>query len=388
MSPVRAILLNRIVIVLALAGVAVAGTLTYTHFNGEIVPCGGSSSCTTVLQHPSSMWGPIPVAALGLAAYLTILGIAIYRSMIGLTATKTAGLLAYGVGLIGAIVSIGLQVYAKLMIGEFCIWCITSAVIMTLLFMVQAALYQAVYGESVPQESSVAGPSSSRRGDFAVIGVAAVLSLGVMAFSSINAGPGTKGRMKLVDPEKVSKLVEDDAHYRGPENAPITIVEFGDLCCSACQKAFALLTNVEQQYEGKIRIVFRHFPLYQRHKESYRASVYAEFAAEKGKFWEFMTKAYQLPIEEVESATTWDNLLLAVNVDVGEAQRAYADENSPSFKRVYRDLTAANTLGVTVTPTFYVIAEGEKPYSIELSSLMHKLENDPKYRKLLGKGGG
>lgn len=388
MTPVRAILLNRLVIVLALAGVAVAGTLTVTHLRDEIVPCGTSTSCTTVLTHPSSEWFGIPVAAFGLGAYLAILGIAIFRSITGLAQTKSLGMTAYAIGLIGAIVSIGLQVYAKVMIGEYCIWCITSAVIMTLLFMTQAALYQSVAGESAPAESEPASPRSSRKGDFAVIGVAAVAALGVMAFSSMNAGPGAKGAVKKVDPAKVAKLVETDSHYRGPEKAAITIVEFGDLCCSACQKAFALLTNLEQQYEGKIKIIFRHFPLYQKHKESFRASVYAEYAAEQGKFWEFMTKAYQLPIEEVENAAVWDNVLLSVNVDVAEAQKAYGDDKSKAFGRVYRDLEAANSLGITVTPTFYVIAEGEDPYSIELSSLMHRLENDPKYRKLLGKDGG
>lgn len=392
MSPVRAILLNRIAIVLAFAGVAVAGTLTYTHFLGVVPPCGvDGGGCSSVLTHPSSKWGPIPVSAMGLLAYLFILGISIYRSVAGFANSKPAGMAAYSVGLIGAVVSIGLQVYAKLVIGEYCLWCIASAVIMTVLFMVLAGLYQATAGlepVSAAEPERAGTESTGRKGDWAIVGGAAALSAVVMVLAGMNTVAGIRGTDKVIDEDRSSFILAEDSHFRGPETAPITIVEFGDLCCSACQKAFAMLTNIEQQYEGKIKIVFRHFPLYQRHKESYRASVYAEYAAAKGKFWEFMTKAYQLPIEEVENAAVWDNVLLSVNLDVAEAQKQYADDQSEAFQKVHRDLTAANKLGITVTPTFFIIAEGEKPYSAQLSSITHKLENDPKYRRLLGKDGG
>ena len=387
MSPVRATLLNRIVIVLALAGVAVAGTLTYTHFMDVIVPCGKSSGCATVLTHPSSKWGPIPVAALGLGAYLAILGLSIFRSIVGFAKTKTAGTLAYGIGLSGAVVSIGLQVYAKIIIGQYCMWCISSAIIMTLLFMTLAALYSATANlEPAAEPEPSAAPQ--RKGDFAVIGLAAALAIGVMVISGMNVTKGARGTDKPVEEDRVELLVAENSNFRGPKDAKITIVELADMCCSACQKAFALLSNVEKQYEGKIKIVFRHFPLYQKHKESFRAAVYAEYAAQQGKFWEFLSKAYQLPIEEVENSAVWDNVLLSVNLDVAEAQKAYGDENSAAFKKVYEDLKTANSLGVSVTPTLYVIAEGEKPYSTQISNLMYRLENDPKYRKLLGKSGG
>src|SRR5688500_5106928 len=87
MTPVRAALLNRLIIVLCLAGIVVAGTLTYAHYQNLIIPCGTSGGCQDVTNHPSSKWFNQPVALYGLAAYVVLLAISIARAFHGFAKT-------------------------------------------------------------------------------------------------------------------------------------------------------------------------------------------------------------------------------------------------------------------------------------------------------------
>jgi len=76
-------------------------------------------------------------------------------------------------------------------------------------------------------------------------------------------------------------------HVRGPENAPITIVEFSDLQCPACRSAAPLAKAVLEKYPDQVRLVYRHFPLVTIHKYAQVAALTSEVAAEQNKFWEF-----------------------------------------------------------------------------------------------------
>jgi protein-disulfide isomerase len=388
MTPVRAVLLNRIVLVLALVGVVIAGTLTYSHYANIIVPCGLASGCETVAKDASSKWFGIPVALYGLLAYLTIAGIASMRMFIGLEQTQRLGLLSYSISLVGAMVSLGLQIYSGTVIKAWCDWCIASAVTMVLVFIAQAALYQVLSGVENPEPSNHA-LQARKKGYLVVLGLAALLSIAALFVSGmITNKAGSGGKSLVLAETDIPKLVPDDANTKGPADAPITIVEFGDLCCPACQKAFAMLNDVYRQYNGKVRIVFRHFPLYQKHQQSFRAAVYSEYAATKGHFWDYLDRVYQFPPDEMEKKETFENALIGLSMDVGEAEKQFQSESSRGFERVYRDLQMADQLGIQVTPTFFIFAKGERPRSIQISEISSKLESDDKYRKLLGPGSG
>lgn len=390
MTPVRAALLNRIIIVLCLAGIVVAGTLAYAHYSENLIPCGAMEGCQDVTNHPSSRWLGVPVAVYGLAAYFALLAISVYRAFTGLERTRRIGMLAYGISLIGAVASFGLQVFSGTVIRAWCTWCIASAVIMIAIFVLQAALSQVL--AAAPQEASSApeiAVARRRKADLTVLGVAGALTLAALAISGwATNNAGRSSTTFVVSPENIVKLVPDDASIKGPKDAPITIVEFGDLTCPACQRAYALLNNVYQKHEGKIRIVFRHFPLMDRHPQAFRAAIYAEFAGSKGRFWEFLDQIYKIDPEQVQRKEILENILAGMNLDVGEAENQLKDEKSVAFNRVYRDMEMSDSLGIVVTPTFFLYSSDERPYSVSISDISSKLENDPKYRRLLGNDGG
>ncbi|HYW55184.1 MAG TPA: thioredoxin domain-containing protein [Candidatus Elarobacter sp.] len=79
--------------------------------------------------------------------------------------------------------------------------------------------------------------------------------------------------------------VGPDDHVRGRDDAPVTLVEYGDFECPYCGVAYPVVKALEKQYGEKLRVVFRSFPLAQ-HPHAEAAAETAEFAAEFGKFWE------------------------------------------------------------------------------------------------------
>src|SRR6185295_5027167 len=90
----------------------------------------------------------------------------------------------------------------------------------------------------------------------------------------------------LAAPKKPKKEVEATGPSRGPQGAKVTIVEFSDFQCPFCSKAHDTVEEVMQTYAGKVRLVFRHFPL-EFHAQAPKAAEAAACANEQGKFWEY-----------------------------------------------------------------------------------------------------
>ncbi|MEK7383124.1 MAG: thioredoxin domain-containing protein, partial [Elusimicrobiota bacterium] len=78
---------------------------------------------------------------------------------------------------------------------------------------------------------------------------------------------------------------------KGPANAKILIVEFSDFECPACRYAVKPLHELLALYEGKVRFVFKHFPL-RMHRWAPAAAIAAECAGRQGRFWEYHDRLY------------------------------------------------------------------------------------------------
>jgi protein-disulfide isomerase len=86
--------------------------------------------------------------------------------------------------------------------------------------------------------------------------------------------------------------VGPDDHVRGPADAPVTLVEYGDFECPYCGVAYPVVKELENTYAGKLRVVFRSFPL-QQHRHAQAAAETGEFAADHGEFWELHDTLYE-----------------------------------------------------------------------------------------------
>lgn len=115
---------------LSLAGALVSGYLTWLHLTGNTALCTGLGGCE-IVQHSTYAWaGPVPVALLGLGAYLLLLLLALWGWRGG---PEWIGLAIFGVAVAGVAYTAYLTYIELFVLGAICPWCVTSAVIIVAL---------------------------------------------------------------------------------------------------------------------------------------------------------------------------------------------------------------------------------------------------------------
>lgn len=127
----------------------------------------------------------------------------------------------------------------------------------------------------------------------AFIGVGLAFGLSNMTISG-TASAGLDNGQPEAPKDIVMRAVTAQDHVRGDMNAPLTIVEYSDLECPFCKRFHTTMQQVMQEYAGKVKWVYRHFPLEQLHSKAPKEAEAAECAAEQGKFWEFVDRLMEV----------------------------------------------------------------------------------------------
>ena len=155
-----------------------------------------------------------------------------------------------------------------------------------------------------------------------------------------------KGR-NLLEPPRVK--VDATGFSKGPADAPITIIEFADYECGYCSRAMDSVEEVMKRYPGKIRLVYRDFPL-NFHPNAIPASIAARCAGAQGKFWEMHTKLF-----ENQSGLTNENFIKwASELGLDQAKYEACAKDPKVAEAVQADLAAGSAVGVSGTPAFFV----------------------------------
>lgn len=152
----------------------------------------------------------------------------------------------------------------------------------------------------------------------------------------------------LLEPPRVQVAQDDDA-ARGPETAPVTIVEFSDYQCPYCSRAEATINTVMEKYGEQIRLVYRDYPL-SFHKNAQKAAEASECADEQGKFWEmhgamFADQSKLASAQLVETAST-------IGLDADSFKECLT--SGKYAQEVANDFADGKSYGVTGTPTFFI----------------------------------
>ena len=133
---------------------------------------------------------------------------------------------------------------------------------------------------------------------FIIIAAVAALTVGagVMLYrAKQRAIPTASTTSKPVDKtisETADTFEGKAAHVRGAPDAPVTLEVFGDFQCPSCAMISGVISKLEQEYGGRLRVVFRHFPL-AMHPHAMDAALAAEAAGLQGRFWEMHDMLYQ-----------------------------------------------------------------------------------------------
>ncbi|WP_347277416.1 thioredoxin domain-containing protein [Pseudanabaena sp. FACHB-2040] len=139
-------------------------------------------------------------------------------------------------------------------------------------------------------------------------------------------------------------------HSQGLETAAVTLVEYGDYQCPHCAEAHQIVRSLQQQLQGQIQFVFRHFPCPDLHPQAQQAAEAVEAAAGQGQFWQMhhclFTQQHALEAADlVEYAAVIGLDAMQFLRDL--ADRVYAD-------RVQQDTASGIASGVNHTPTFFI----------------------------------
>lgn len=168
---------------------------------------------------------------------------------------------------------------------------------------------------------------------------------------------------------QLAPAVDDQDHRRGPADAPVVIVEYGDYECPHCLQAHGIVNELHERLGDRFSYVFRHFPIRSSHVHAQHAAEAAEAAAAQGKFWEMHDKLF------ANQDALDDEALIRYAGEIGLdverfkrelAERVYAE-------RVNEDFRSGVRSGANGTPTFYINGERyDGPWDVE--SLKEEIE--------------
>jgi protein-disulfide isomerase len=170
----------------------------------------------------------------------------------------------------------------------------------------------------------------------------------------------------LREPSRENLISIDNDPYIGPVNAPVTIVEFSDFQCPYCAEVALKRNGIKDMvlnlYKGKVKLVYRDFPLLSIHRYAKLAAEAAQSAFEQGRFWEYHDILFMKQAEWGNNSLSEEKvkmLLISYAKDLGLNvtqfsrslnERKYTDE-------VEKDRLDGLSYGVRGTPTFFVGVE-------------------------------
>jgi len=175
------------------------------------------------------------------------------------------------------------------------------------------------------------------------------------AMRRLQAGDGTSRVIHMLDRmfqqgDKAHDIPGDDAPAKGDASAPVTLTVFSDFECPFCKKAEPVLTRVLKEYAGRVRVVFRHYPLAKLHKNANNAALASVAAHKQGKFWEMHELLFKNNLNlEKENLTEYAK---RVGLDVERFKKDIEDKATAA--RLKADMDLGAKVGITGTPAFFI----------------------------------
>ncbi len=325
--------------VLPAAGLYAAGVLTLAYWRGFSVPCGESAGCELVAKSAIAAPGGIPIALVGVVAYLFLL-VCGFVSFGASRSSRIFQSLGYAVAAVGAVVSVGLTLYSVRVIGATCRWCLASTMVFCLTLIVYAI------------SASWDGAASRllRTGARLLIVCVTLLTVEAIFFTE-NA---IEYAAPIVNTRVLTVMAKEDLTPKrspvlGDAKADYTVVFFGDLQCRTCKEALPLIAK-EIQATPHTRLVYRYFPL-RIHDYAKEAAIAAEGAKKTVGFWPFVWKLYSDPhyLNEIylRDVERWARL------DGNVVDGVYQDPGAEQV--VDNDHALGQRLGIKETPTIIIV---------------------------------
>jgi protein-disulfide isomerase len=152
----------------------------------------------------------------------------------------------------------------------------------------------------------------------------------------------------------------DNAPFKGPAEAPVTIIEFSDFQCPYCRRVHPTLKRLMHEYQGRVKFVYRNFPLRNIHPQAQKAAEAAQCAAEQDQFWPYHDKLFSTSRLQVDDLKKY-----AQELGLNTEQFNTCLDTDKYASKIEQDLQAGAKAGVNATPSFFVNGQpvsGAIPY--------------------------
>lgn len=187
---------------------------------------------------------------------------------------------------------------------------------------------------------------------------------------------GTNSGISTIDAgdlgEVILPSVEEDDPIIGPENAELTIIEFGCFTCPYTKKAESVVSEVVEYYDGRVNFQFKNMIL-PTHKLSYEAGLASNCALEQGKYKEYHDKLFAM------QGLFSNELFISIAGELGLDESKFMEcfESEKYGDEVKRDNSIGLRAGVSGTPTFFIndkVIVGPKPFKTFKNIINKELE--------------
>jgi protein-disulfide isomerase len=178
----------------------------------------------------------------------------------------------------------------------------------------------------------------------------------------------------------LDKLTTADQPGFGPANAPVTIVEFGDLECPDCKmEAPVLRQNLPQTFPGKVRVFFKDFPLESIHPWARAAAIAGRcvYRQDHDAFWKFYDWMYDTQDQITPDTLNSKVLMWAGQNNLDAIQLGRCIDTKATEPEVNRSLAEGRALGVRGTPTLFI--NGRKIGGLQWPDLELVINNELQY---------
>jgi predicted DsbA family dithiol-disulfide isomerase len=182
---------------------------------------------------------------------------------------------------------------------------------------------------------------------FGVLGFVVSLGIGFFIGHAVRSSEAPQSPRLEPDAPRFRPQLRGDEPQRGPDDALVTIVAFGDYQCSYCARAGDPLDEILETFEADVRLIYKHFPL-PSHREALTAAKAAVAAHAQGRFW----PVHRTLFEVHGSVEALQAHLAELDLDAAAFREALVAPETAAA--VDEDVMAGAKLGVFGTPVFFV----------------------------------
>ncbi|PIQ67018.1 MAG: disulfide bond formation protein DsbA [Candidatus Zambryskibacteria bacterium CG_4_9_14_3_um_filter_40_16] len=160
-----------------------------------------------------------------------------------------------------------------------------------------------------------------------------------------------------LSPDRVESFdftINPNDHIKGPENAPVTLLEFSDFQCPACRSYEPVLEELLNMFPNELRLVYKHFPLSTIHIGALPSAQASEAAGLQGKFWEMHDLLFETQNIWSLSPTKdkFEKFAEDLGLDIEKFKNDYSSDEISN--KINIDIELTRELGLNSTPTFYL----------------------------------